>query len=183
MRLMERCSRSISSFTGLRVYTPLIALLILLALSTFGLSQGSTETASGTKSRRFNLYYHLGSIELLNDFTGEVTSDWNDAWLGSLSSKKGKLRIAWSAGLVQSILDDRKDDIELADARLLGDNVFEVFILKEASGKTVVARYGRLQFQCKVDAIDQEALFFAILATYKKERCESCLSLPRKIKN
>ena len=142
-------------------------------------NDGSVSTKSqNLGKRRINIFYHLGSLELPNDFSGEVTADWNDAWAGTVRSKDGTLKIGWRAGTIQYLRETRKNDIESLRTETTGSNVYEVAELKEEVGKTIIAKIDWLEFSCKVDSEAQEDLFWSILATYEKERCTTCRSLP-----
>ncbi len=166
-----------------------ILILALLVTATFAQNDASVSSESAlTKkqnsgSKRANLYYHLGSIELPNDFSGEVTANWNDAWAGILRSKGDEIKIGWRAGTIEYLREKRKNDIELLRTEIAGTNVYEVAELKEATGKTLVAKIGWLEFSCKVKSDEQEKVFWSILATYEKERCKTCISLPIKVVN
>ncbi len=131
--------------------------------------------------KRINLYHHLGSVEIPATFAGEVKANWTDAWAGYLRSEDGSFEIGWRAGTIVYVRESRKDEIDSISTELHGGNVYDVAVLADKARKTISAKLGRLEFSSMIDTEEEEELFWSILATYQKERCTVCRSLPKNV--
>lgn len=162
-----------------------IAISLLISFfSASLLAQTIPDPTPSPRTKRVNLYGDLlGSIELPEDFSGYLTADYMDAWAGSLISKISGFEIHWRAGTIVYVLDDRKNDIESYQKERVGDILIERASLRGKEGKTLVTKIGWLEFSALIRDPGDEKIFAVLTDSYRKEKCKTCVSLPRRSKN
>ncbi|MGQ0541983.1 MAG: hypothetical protein ACT4O9_09060 [Blastocatellia bacterium] len=157
-----------------------LALIVLstLAAASLGPAQSVSSSVAANKTTRVNLYHHLGSIEVPSDFIGFVKANWTDAWGGYVESSDGNFRVTWLAGTIQYVRETRKKDILWTKTEEIGQSTVEVSLLRRKKVETLVAKIGWLELSSTVSSAEDEKLFRSIVASYQKERCTTCRSLP-----
>lgn len=155
-----------------------------IALSTVTLACGQVDSSTTSLSKkRFNIAYHLGTVELAKGFKGYITANWIDAWAGYIEDERQELRIGWAAGLIQYVSETRKKEMVWQKEETTRDASIKLSLFRNKSGDTLVARIGWLEFAALVNNKQDEETFMSVVRSFQKERCSTCLTFTSKIKN
>lgn len=155
-------------------------LLAFVAFANFSV-RGQTllsksETSKETPKKRFIIYYHLGSVELLEGYKGYITTNWNDAWLGYIESPEGNFKIGWAGGTVESLFEKYKKNLVETETETNSNYSIKFGLFRDKKEETLIAVIGDLQFSAVVKDENEKAIFKGIIRSYQKEKCESCRS-------
>jgi hypothetical protein len=168
---------------GLRRDIFIAIALSLVSCSALASHGQVASNATSKRNTRINIYYHLGSVELPDGFSGYVGANWTDAWGGFIESPKAALRIQWRAGLIEYVLEKRRNEVVWEKEEKLSGFPIKWASLRNKTGNTLVAKIGWLEFSALVSTKEDEETFLSIIRSYKKERCGTCGSLPIRIEN
>lgn len=139
--------------------------------------------------RRFNIYYHLGSVQLPEGYQGFITKNFTDAWMGRIESKDGKFVIYWGAGLIERIFEKEKGNLlwkksterdglrfVFGQTRNGSENrlLAQINNLPISDGKENYPESFRIQFSAAVTNDEQMNAFNSIVDSYQKPRCDAC---------
>ncbi len=186
-------------FRQVRPILVLIGTLLLLAAPVSIAAQNTPAGKEGNlpalDTRRFNIYPHLGSVQMPEGYQGFVTKNFVDAWMGRIESNDGKFAIYWGAGLIERVFEKEEGNLLwkksterdglrfiFGHSRTGSENrlLAQIHNLPFSDGKENFPESFRIQFSAAVMNDEQINAFNSIVDSYQKAPCEICRSFLRR---
>lgn len=158
----------------------ILFVLFLLFENNVGYSQTTLPDTENLPKKaektRFNIYYHLGSVELPEGYKGYYTEGFTDAWFGWIESPDKSLKINWAAGIVESLFEKYKSSLVWTKDETNSDYDIKIALINDKKKESLLAKVGDIQFFASINQESDKENFMKIIRSYQKKKCESCRS-------
>ena len=155
----------------------LSSVLVLFLVSVFTAQtqkQSVSESCNSVPATKRLQFWVLGSIEVPLDYSAKIIATRTDAPYGYISSNDGKVKIAFSYGLVERAINERnKKDFTWIKTLLVDGRPF-VYGLSKKGKKMEIVACNLVNFYQEIEKEEEIELFLDTIKTFKSGKCDEC---------